>query len=194
MSTISKPHYELRSFSHATPHEGGVAGFLSLLRHIIRLGRVQEIHIGLQEITWSRYVPLGEPLQEPEVTLGAMTPAIALGTATILSAPPLAAFDQAWFHILRSLDRLGLFICGVGVSPATNLSLWLKEDVIASRRAAGSSYFLGHPLFIDGGLPDDAFFVFAGSAPGLELHESTHAVRVEIPVMPLPAPTPPPTP
>lgn len=131
------------------PKAAGVTGFLLTVEKILKLPRVQEIHIDARgKVSYRHYVREGEPMQELQVDLESVMPYAVVRNSTVseLVAPDYnAAVALGQLFDLCAADHLfpTAFIAG----PTTEFWKWYEASTTIAITSREELY--GVPILLD---------------------------------------------
>jgi len=166
------------------PRNTGVDGFLQLIRSILKLGRVQDIHITSNgRVTYKYMAQVGQErdIFNPEQLFEKVSPSYVVRNSSVkeLRVPDSANAAEVLFRVLRAARLDGVEPIAWATGADSRLPLWLVQHTNLSEDAVSPSDTLcGFPVYQDRMLPDEALILCAGPSRGGDLSETTHAYKI----------------
>ncbi len=166
------------------PKSAGRAGFLKAIEAILKLPRVQEIHIDAKgRVTCTQAVESTLPVDTLQIDLEILSPyniirnssAVELDLPTEDSAPVMAAKMFAFASSSRLYPIC--FVSGVN----TNLWKWYASSGLTLPPFVEEEEFMGFPLYRDKAVEDYVLFLCTGQFRGASLTENYRALKILIP-------------
>lgn len=152
----------LREDSITVPNTG-VDGLVHVLRGILKHPKVQSIHIDARgKITYSRYVPEGDPVENTGLILDTLTPGYVVQGSDVqeLSLPDKADASLVLGHMfaMAAEDHMQplAFVSGA------NTVLWSWYHKATGIRTRATDTFFGLPVYLDRVYDDDLLLLCVG--------------------------------
>jgi hypothetical protein len=166
------------------PRNTGVEGFLQLLRSILKLGRVQDIHItGNGRVTYKYLAPAGQPHDafNPEQMFEQVSPAYVVRNSILQELRLEEACNSAevLFRMMRAarLDGGAPLAWVTGADSRLNTWLLHRSD-LPEDAVMPTDTMCGLPVYRDRMLPDESLMLCAGPRRGGDLVDTTHAYKI----------------
>jgi len=176
---MPEPEYKKVEHTLTVPKNTGVAGFMRTVESLIRLPRVQAIHIEASgKVTWSRYVVGDEEDELPGIDFGALEPWAVIRNKEVVELP--VHTSNAALVLSMMLDRA----TSEGLRPITFVSgansVFREWFADTTGYHLGSTSVMGLPLHGDRHISDTALLLCAAYASDAPLAETQKAYKVEM--------------
>ena len=166
------------------PRHTGTEGFIQLIRTILKLGRVQDIHVQANGKVAFKYLAVkseDRPAFNPEQLFERASPACVVRNSTLqeIKASPQDNAVETLFHVMRAarLDSVEAVAWATGAG--TLLPVWLTQrSGLSEDMRHPLDVLLGLPVWKDRMLPDESLVLCAGPNRGADLVDTTHSYKI----------------
>jgi len=177
--------YELKKDAVDVPRNTGVEGFVHTIRSILRMPRVQSIHIDSKgKVTYERYVQDGEPVELGDVGFEELEPWHIIRNGEVMEISPYGNDPtMILWGVFRMASHDGLVPTAWVTGANSILDLWLS--MTGGPSTDGKALF-GLPVNKDRNLPDTVLILAAAYTRdgGLVDTQKSYKIEMERPEMP----------
>ncbi len=162
------------------PREVGLEGFIRALREILKLPRVQHIHIDVRgKIEYAFFMQRGEEKRVVTMNFSTLMPMALVRNAEVAEVPGQHRTPgNAVSSMFNAAQVAHLIPIGFVVGANSHLWDWLTHH---SMQAPSQSSFFGLPVHTDRSCPDEALILCTAFRRDAELVEMKKAFKITIP-------------
>jgi hypothetical protein len=166
------------------PRHSGKEGFVQLIRTILNLGHVQDIHVQANGKVTYKYLAAKDverPAFNPEQLFERVSPSCVVRNSILqeIVVDVKANAMETLFRVMRiaRLDRVETISWVTGAD--TILPVWLtKRSTIPEDVIRPYDVLMGLPVWKDRMLPDESLILCCGSNLGADLADTTHSYKI----------------
>jgi hypothetical protein len=176
------PDYRKVEESMEVPRNTGVSGFIRTLEGILRLPRVQTIHVDAAgKVSWARYVMEEEDLAPLSVGFEDLEPWAIIRNREVVELSIEAVAQSAPLVLAMMLDRAAM----EGLHPTAFVSgaetvFWNWFADTSGYRLASKQMIMGLPFYLDRHAPDTALILCAAYTANALLSDSQKGYKIEM--------------
>lgn len=173
--------YVPESKTKEIPKGVGVDGYLSVVREVLQLDRVQRVEITVGQVAWTRFKHAGETESIVGMDLDTLLPYAVIRTREVVELvewDPRAGAAAVLGEMFWNADRDGLHPVAFVAHPATHLHKWYNET---SGGVLPRDNVFGVPLLPDQNLEPETIILCAGYVRGAALVDTVRSYKIAIP-------------
>ena len=166
------------------PRNTGTEGFIQLIRSILKLGHVQDIHVTANGKVSYKYLAVksaDRPEFNPEQLFERASPSCVVRNSTLVEVrvDERKSSVETLVLVTRSAQLDGVVPNAWVTGANTLLFKWLpsRSNISAEQLQPGTILF-GLPIYRDRMLPDESLILCASPCAGADLVDTTHAYKI----------------